>query len=587
MNTRMVVKSRCFAAAASAGALWLSIGTGQLCAEGLDLVEAPPTARVSPAVELMVKQNEPVNIPQAVVVFPENLTLEQAMALALSRNPDILRAIAEIQRTEGTILEVQAQALPQVNVNASYTQQDENLNEFGGGGPSSGGQQQGQEQTQEPGQAQASGQGQGQGQGGNQQGQPAQGQQQPGQTQQGQQAQAPEQPEESQGAGQAGGESQGISGFGGGTENWRVAVEINQLLYSGGRVGAARRAAVLASSNALLDLQETINSILSEVVREFYQIVLDRELLQVEQENVDLLTRQLEEAQIRREAEVVADFNVLRARVELANAQPNLIRARNELELNKLRLARTLGLDPQPAVVRDNLLNPIGDLPNPEALPDLEGALATAYRERPLFLTAIQNIQLREAQKQVAFSGYLPELRVSGGYEFRNSSLSDDLGDTVDGWFFGFSGSWALFDGFRTRGQLKQARAQIQQAELDYLGTKRQIALSVEEAWFRLKTAKEVVESQQLSVEQSREALRLSRARLDAGTGTQLEVLDTRVAWLRSNVILLESLYEYRVSLAEFRRVTGLISRFHLDVSERPLVAPASKRVIETESVPE
>src|SRR5919204_7053546 len=54
-------------------------------------------------------------------------TLDQAILTALQRNPDILRAEQEIKRTKGVIIQVRAQALPQVTANANFEWVDPNL----------------------------------------------------------------------------------------------------------------------------------------------------------------------------------------------------------------------------------------------------------------------------------------------------------------------------------------------------------------------------------------------------------------------------------------------------------------------------
>src|SRR5205809_6152553 len=54
-------------------------------------------------------------------------TLDQAILTALQRNPTLLNAEQEIKRTKGVIIQVRAQALPQVNVNATYEWTDPNL----------------------------------------------------------------------------------------------------------------------------------------------------------------------------------------------------------------------------------------------------------------------------------------------------------------------------------------------------------------------------------------------------------------------------------------------------------------------------
>ena len=54
-------------------------------------------------------------------------TLDQAILTALQRNPTLLNAEQEIKRTKGVIIQVRAQALPQINANANFQWVDPNL----------------------------------------------------------------------------------------------------------------------------------------------------------------------------------------------------------------------------------------------------------------------------------------------------------------------------------------------------------------------------------------------------------------------------------------------------------------------------
>src|SRR4029077_4542827 len=54
-------------------------------------------------------------------------TLDQAILTALQQNPTLLNAEQEIKRTKGVIIQVRAQALPQVNANAQFEWIDPNL----------------------------------------------------------------------------------------------------------------------------------------------------------------------------------------------------------------------------------------------------------------------------------------------------------------------------------------------------------------------------------------------------------------------------------------------------------------------------
>ena len=80
----------------------------------------------------------------------------------------------------------------------------------------------------------------------------------------------------------------------------------------------------------------------------FYNVLLAREKVKVQEENVALFQRQLQDAQNQFKAGAVSNFEVLRAQVALANAQPDLIAARNNFRIAIEQLRQSLGVQPTP-----------------------------------------------------------------------------------------------------------------------------------------------------------------------------------------------------------------------------------------------
>jgi hypothetical protein len=78
-----------------------------------------------------------------------------------------------------------------------------------------------------------------------------------------------------------------------------------------------------------------------------------------------------------------------------------------------------------------------------------------------------------------------------------------------------------------------------------------------------LQQNEELVTSQEKNVELADEALRLAKARLDAGAGVQLDVLNATVQLLQAQSTRLQALFGYNSSLAEFDRATGAQSTYH------------------------
>jgi outer membrane protein TolC len=342
---------------------------------------------------------------------------------------------------------------------------------------------------------------------------------------------------------------------------WSAQVEVSQLVYAGGRVNAALRAAKLSDQIATLGFQSAVANTILDVRKAFYQILLDTALVNVRQQSVNLLQEQLRDVQSRYDVGSVPRFNVLRAEVELENAKPPLIRAQNDLRLSREALVKLLAIDSAAQTNGFTAITFDGKLVYEHRGWDLPTALQQAIERRPELLQAERQIGVNKANVAVASSGYKPQASVFGNYGWHDDAFSDDIEQTRDGWTIGASVSWAIFDGMLTRGRVTQARAQLQEANLDYADMRRQVELEVRQAYSDYLQTLELIEAQKKTVEEAEESLRLAEARFRAGTGTQLDVLSAQTALTDARSNEIQALYDYNVAIATLERVSGMTVR--------------------------
>ncbi len=165
-------------------------------------------------------------------------------------------------------------------------------------------------------------------------------------------------------------------------------------------------------------------------------------------------------------------------------------------------------------------------------------------------LSNIENIRVQAA-------GYQPVLIANAGVESRNNAISDDVGQTLEGWFFGGQFNWNIFDGLATYGRVKQSKAVLREARIQYEDTVNSVVEEIQSNYLSIQANKELVTSQVLNVSEAEEAVRLSQARLSAGAGTQLDVLQSQQQLLAAQTTELQARFNYAVALANYERVTG------------------------------
>jgi len=479
----------------------------------------PPEPSVSPEPTLAPEQEFKPTIPSEAKA--PHFTLSEALQFAFQHNPDILRARQEILRTKGVLIEVRAQVIPHLDAAATWMRTDPNLR--GGNRSTVIGLTTPPPATPPPG------------------GTPL-----PSAT-----------PVLTIGTVRLSDNS------------YDITLTASQLLYNGSTIPSIRGAAFTRDAS-IFALRDTIDRVIALVRQQFYQVILNRSLIGVQEESVHLLEQQLQDQQNRFEAGTVPRFNVLQAEVALANQQPQLITARNNYRIAQLQLAKTIGLDYNPQRRTEVPLRAIGELSyQPREIP-LPAAIELGKERRPLLKQQRANVLAQVEAVHGAYGGFQPIISANAAYEWQSATFSDSLSDLNKGWFFGFTGSWPIFDGLATVGRIKQENALLKQARITYDDAVRQVELEVQQAYSNLQQDRELYFSQSKNVDQAREALRLASARLAVGAGVQLDVLNAQVQLTQAQSTRLSALFSYNADLAEFDRATATDTIYHAGLGLKP-----------------
>ena len=340
-------------------------------------------------------------------------------------------------------------------------------------------------------------------------------------------------------------------------ENWSGSIQIVQSVYEGGRMFSALRAAKLTKQQALLQYQTVVADTLLATRVAYYDVLLAAQQIVVNEASVNLLTREQEDQQRRYDAGTVPRFNVLRAEVAVANARPALIRARNDYRIAKNNLSNLLGYNLPRDVWEDIPLKLTDQFDTNSYAISLPAAIAQALEKRTELQALMKAEDLQKENIVNARSGYQPSVQAFAGYDWRSSQFHTDLSREVDGWTVGAQLNWNIFDGLLTRGKVMQAKAQYEKSKADLADSSRQIELQVRTAYSSFIEAREVLDSQQKIQEEADEALRLARARAEAGTGTQLDVLDAETSLTQARTTQVQALHDYAVARARLERAIG------------------------------
>ena len=293
---------------------------------------------------------------------------------------------------------------------------------------------------------------------------------------------------------------------------------MNQPVWTGGRVGSAvsaARADILAGQENLRRIEAEV---LGGVIVAYVDVRRDQEALRIRQNNVQVLTRQLEETDARFEVGEITRTDVAQAQARLAAAEAQLRSAEAELAISRAEYAAVVGqnpgdLDPEPPLA--------AILP-----PTVDQAYEAAERNNPQVRQAIYAAQAAAARVSSARAERMPNLSLSGTVGW--SGLADpfepsDYSRNVSG---RATLTVPIFTGGLTNSRVRAAREREAASEQSVEQARRAAQQNVTRAWSQLLAARANIGSTDVQVRAARIAAEGVRQEQQVGLRTTIDVLN-------------------------------------------------------------
>ena len=301
----------------------------------------------------------------------------------------------------------------------------------------------------------------------------------------------------------------------------------------------------LAAQTAYFDLQEA-----DEGVR-------------IGQDSVKASLVSYRDARARFNAGVITKLDVLEAETQLARDRNTLTSNLGRQDLERRNLAALLSL---PQDVTPTAATPSRPLGLWE--PSLQDSIVAAYNFREELDQLILDISINNSQANESLAAVQPVLRFvnstsasrSEGQSGQTSLSGIDMGDFIYGVQnrASITASWRLFDGGRARSEYRRSKEAAEESRFNFARTRDRIRLQVEESFFGLRSAIQSIDTTAVEVLSSRESLRLSNLRVQAGVGVQREVVNNQRDLTQAELKYARAIKQYNTSLAQLQRRTGL-----------------------------
>lgn len=331
-------------------------------------------------------------------------------------------------------------------------------------------------------------------------------------------------------------------------ETYRAALNLTQVLYSGGTLPARTEAEKLLVTARKTELDRTVQQVGNGTRRAFYELQKSISGAQVADEALNLAKEHLRQVEIFYRTGAVAKNEVLRVQVSVSSSKLDLIRAESNVKVAWKELERITGQS-----LEENYTVAAGDydLENFDVPEDL---LARALGLRPELkgLEASRNAALQTVR---AVKGQvMPQVSLSA-----QASVADDkiFPSEDDEWRIGIFAELRLFDSGKVHGQVVEAQGVAEELLYRIEDLKRDIGLGVSKASVNLDSAIQRVKVTEDSVVQSEEDYRIAMKRYQNQMGTNIDVLDARLAMTDTRNARTNAVAEARTAYADLLYAMG------------------------------
>jgi outer membrane protein len=286
------------------------------------------------------------------------------------------------------------------------------------------------------------------------------------------------------------------------------------------------------------NLQKIREDIVLSVSSAFLQVLLNKELLQISNDQLKLTESRLEQQKSLVEAGKLAEGELFELYSQLAKEELTRTQAANTLKLSLLDLAQILELSDFEKL---DITVPTDLVENELQLLSADAVFASAVKTRPEIKSAELQLVNSEKNIQIAKSFYFPTLsfgaNVGGGYYNQVSTpLSTSLG---------FNLSVPIFNKFQVKNQVRSAQIDVKSNQLNVENAKLELRKTVQQAYFNAVAAKAKWDASVKSVTSSTEAYRFANQKYEGGRANVYELYQAKNNLARAQSEVAQSKYEY------------------------------------------
>jgi outer membrane protein TolC len=333
-----------------------------------------------------------------------------------------------------------------------------------------------------------------------------------------------------------------------------MQLSIQQPIFTGFQLSSSRSAAKNTYEAISFEHQKNINNKALEIYSAYWNLFKAKQQVELTEEYLSSLNDNLKQTKDFLDNGLATMNDYLKIKVQASNTEVNLIDAKNNFEIARASLNKSLGIplnekteiETSFASVQDETLN-------------YQDLLSSALNNREELKSLYYKIKAGEDGITAANSEWWPKLYASGNFFLYNVNAKTFSieNERMQLWFAGLSLSWDLWNWGYTSSKSSQAEEEVLQSKESLELLKDQIELEVYNAYLKLQSEKQKTDVGKLFVESAEENLRLTKEKYDYNVATSNDLIDAEVELLDAKTKLAFTNADYELAKVKLELTVG------------------------------
>lgn len=333
------------------------------------------------------------------------------------------------------------------------------------------------------------------------------------------------------------------------SQSYNAGLSSSIDLFTGGRRGAQLEQARAQTAAAEVAFVQQRFAVMLAAKRAVFDVLQADELIRIAEARVLRAREGVEAATRRMEVGSGTRSDVLRAGLELTNAQQSLLQARSQRRTAAFALGRLVG---ESGPVGARLTEPLQ--PRPLAY-SREELLQLVLEQAPSVRSAVAAQRAADASVRSARAQYLPTLSASASYNLVNQEV--DFRTANKSWSIGAGISYPIFNRFQREDAVARANVQADIARVQLEDAKRQARAEFERVMAGLELAEQQIALAEEAVQAAEEDLRMQEERYRLGVATIIDRVTSQLNLVQAEVDRIAARYAYQLARAELEALVG------------------------------